>query len=332
MNHFNNNKNNSNNNSNGNGNSPPPLTTNGIDSINSQLQSLNFTTTLNQSFDLTSSTGSLSDSFGSSSGGSGGSGGLSTSTGSNSGNSNNNNNNNNNNNSNNNNSNVANFTSLRTSKESTNPLSNSNNNNDENYSMAKIYLNNKPNLSNQQSLGRVDFNMKSEDLDQCWFHKEATRDVSIALLDSKPSTKFTTRQLCNVLGQGSRRDRTQSDIRFVSGILVEAEPYESDRSILVVASVGRGMRLPQPAHHSVVGDCIDCQVVECQNQQRKLMWSLHIIENPNENVNRSEKRTCVNIVLVDYEIEQTKQKQTKADMMKMKQQQQQKQQKKSPIF
>ncbi|GAM17557.1 hypothetical protein SAMD00019534_007320 [Acytostelium subglobosum LB1] len=61
------------------------------------------------------------------------------------------------------------------------------NNEDSYYSMAKIYLNNRPNhMTNQQNLGRIEFNMKSEDLDQSWFHKEATRDVSIALLTSKP--------------------------------------------------------------------------------------------------------------------------------------------------
>ncbi|EGG14858.1 hypothetical protein DFA_10731 [Cavenderia fasciculata] len=197
--------------------------------------------------------------------------------------------------------------------------------NDENYySMAKIYLNNKPNYTLAQGLGRVDFNMKSEDLDQAWFHKEATRDVSLALLNSKPIGSFIIRPSSQAGSYAMSWVKSNGDIghNLIYGLcpgyslkqnpvsptdrfwslqaLVEGCDYLSEPVAVSSSTNAITKKSNAKTNSEVVGRIIE-RLVQNDPCLGELMWTLCIMgETANENINRCEKRTYVKYCDEEY--------------------------------
>jgi len=186
------------------------------------------------------------------------------------------------------------------------------------YSMAKMYLNNRVTTTNTHGLGRVDFNMKSEDLDQLWFHKEATRDVSMTLLNNKPIGTFLIRPssqagsyamswvknngevghnliygLCP--GYSLKQNPTGPTDRFwslqklVEGCDYLVSPIEFSSTTASIAKTSNSR-----TNSEVIGRIVE-RVSANDSTLSELIWSLCIIgeNSANDNFNRCEKRTNV---------------------------------------
>eukprot|EP01132_Coremiostelium_polycephalum_P005189 gene5189-6460_t len=189
--------------------------------------------------------------------------------------------------------------------------------------MAKMYLNNRQTSNTHHGLGRVNFNMKSEDLDQLWFHKEATRDVSLALLSNKPQGTFLIRPSSQIgsyamswvkndygeighnliyglcPGYSLKQNPTNPTDRFwslqtlVEGCTYLVSPIKASSSTASIAKSSNSK-----TNSEVVGRIIE-RVSNNDFTLSELIWSLYIIGD-NESNNNYEKRTYVKYCDEEY--------------------------------
>eukprot|EP01133_Synstelium_polycarpum_P007932 gene7932-9322_t len=176
-----------------------------------------------------------------------------------------------------------------------------------------------------QIFGRVDFNMKSEDLNQVWFHKVASRDVAHKLLENSEAGSFLIRpssQAGSYAMSWVKNRNGEIGHNLIYGLcpgysLKQNPTSPTDRywSLQALVESCDYLRIPIRADHEttslakssnaktnseVVGRIIE-KLVNNDATLGELVWNLCIIgESANETANRCQKRTYVKYCDEEY--------------------------------